>query len=283
MLTTTATVKANPMYVRTRGQMKSRDLQSIPLLFVHGWWGGPWVWDPFIDFFTGLGFQCSAMDLSENCVTEFDVREGNVSFQQHLDRVLEKTRELGDPIVIGHSAGGLLTQKLLEQVDLPAAVLVASAAPRGIFALRSLSVFRAILRHGPAILLKRPLLPGKEEMCELNLNRLSPAEQSLVYDKMAPASAKQVIQIAITGIPVNAHCVTTPVMVINGTDDKLTPVSVAEAIAKKYGGALRTYSDSGHYIMQEQGWEKVASDIQQWLSELFPGIRDAERNKQVDA
>lgn len=221
--------------------------------------------------------------LDENGATEFDVRAGNVSFQQHLDRVLEKTRELGDPIVIGHSAGGLLIQKLLEQVDLPAAVLVASAAPRGIFALRSWPSFRAILRHSPAILLKRPFLPGKEEMCELNLNRLSPEEQTIVYDKMVPTSAKQAIQITLTGIPVDAHRVTTPMMVLNGTDDKLTPVSVADAIAKKYGATFRTYSGNGHYIMRERGWEKVATDISQWLSEIVPHTCDAERSAKIDA
>lgn len=72
MLTTTATLKANAMHERESGQLESRDLQSIPLLFVHGWWGGPWVWDRFIDFFTGLGFQCSAMVLARIIHQELD-------------------------------------------------------------------------------------------------------------------------------------------------------------------------------------------------------------------
>jgi pimeloyl-ACP methyl ester carboxylesterase len=273
MFTATSDFDLNEMNARendSSNQAASDNPPLQPLLFVHGWWGGPWVWERFMEYFSKLGYRCHALNLNASDSTCMNKDAGKVSFQDHLDRLREKTRELGDPIVIGHSAGGLLIQKLLERCTLPAAVLVASAAPRGIFALRTWPTFSAVLRHARAIIQQQTFLPLKDEMCTLNLNRLSPQTQTFVYDKMVPASGKQAMEIALTGIPVDARTVKTPMLVVNGNEDRLTPAGVARAIAKKYGARYREYQGNGHYIMREPGWERVADDIHQWVQATVP-------------
>lgn len=34
-----------------------------PVLFVHGWWGGAWVWDRFMTRFADRGYACFAINL----------------------------------------------------------------------------------------------------------------------------------------------------------------------------------------------------------------------------
>lgn len=35
-----------------------------PLLFVHGWWGGVWVWDLHRETFSAWGYESIALNLS---------------------------------------------------------------------------------------------------------------------------------------------------------------------------------------------------------------------------
>ena len=36
-------------------------------------------------------------------------------------------------------------------------------------------------------------------------------------------------------------------------------------IARKYGAELRVYEGHAHMVMQEPGWEAIASDVAAWL------------------
>lgn len=241
------------------------------LLFVHGWWGGAWVWDRFISHFSGLGYECHALDLKgASNSTSLDV--GGISFDDHLAEVRDAVSSFDSPILIGHSAGGLLVQKLLESVRLPAAVLVGSSAPRGIFGVRSWQLLRAAARHSWAMLMHRPFLPGRREMNALNLNRMPAAEQAYVYDRMVPASGRQGLESALFAAPVDELRVDTPILVVNGGDDRLTPPSLARAIAKKYSAGIHEYPGNAHYLMREPNWQTIADDIDNWLKRV-PSLR----------
>jgi pimeloyl-ACP methyl ester carboxylesterase len=148
--------------------------------------------------------------------------------------------------------------------------MIAPAAPRGIFALASWQLARAALRHGMALILHRPFIPDKGDMYKLCLNRLPRAEQEMVYHKMVPAPGRQGLEVALTGIPVNADRVRSPMLVIAGSDDKLTPPYVTQAIARKYVAEYREYPGHAHYIIREPNWEQVASYIFEWLEKITP-------------
>lgn len=231
------------------------------ILFVHGWWGGSWVWDHFVSHFSQLGYDCNTIDLYEDRDSVAD------SFDTHLGRLSQVTSELNNPILIGHSAGGLLIQKLLEQIDVPAAVLVSSAPPKGILAVRSWALIRALLKYSHTVLMRKPLLPSRKDMYSLNLNGLTADQQKAVYDRMVPISAKEAIDVVVTGVAVDASRVTTPMLVVNGSQDRLTRASVAKQIAKKYGATYREYPSHAHYMMRESGSKKLAIEIDQWLCE----------------
>jgi pimeloyl-ACP methyl ester carboxylesterase len=239
--------------------------QPHPILFVHGWWGGAWVWDRFMPFFAARGYPCYALNLRGNHGSKPVANLGKVSFADHLDDVRIVAKRLGNPIIIAHSAGGLLAHKLAEEALFPAVVALAPAAPRGVFALVSWTLLRLAIRYGPAMLKQEPFLPDKPTMVEIDLNRLPAAEQEAVYQRLVPAPGRQGTDVAILGVPINRAKIRSPLLIVAGHDDNLTPLSVVQATARKLGATLHEYPSHAHYLIREPGWEAIAHDIVQWL------------------
>src|SRR5207245_11704863 len=93
-----------------------------------------------------------------------------------------------DPIIVGHSMGGLLAQKLAELGDPPAVVALTPAAPRGIFPLCTLELLRVSLVHLHEFLLGRPIHPTPAEADALLFGRIPPAERRTAFERLVPES-----------------------------------------------------------------------------------------------
>lgn len=235
------------------------------LLFVHGMWDGSWIWRNYLEFFSSLGYRCHAVDLRGRPGSKTVPDIGKVPFSAYVEDARRVSEELGDPVLVGHSGGGLVVQKLAEVLDPPAVILLVPAAPRGVFALATRELLFAALRHSPEILLHRPLMPGREEMSRLQLNNLPPAEQDRVYRLQIPESGRQTFDIAVAGYPVDASKVSCPMLVVGAGEDRITPPEVTRKIAEKYGADFERYDGFAHMITLEAGWERVARDVGAWL------------------
>ena len=133
------------------------------------------MWDRYLSFFEARGYHCYALNLRGNHGSRPVLDLGKVSFNDHLTDVREVIDMLGKPIVIGHSVGGLLVLKLAEQIELPAFVAIAPAAPRGIISVTTLRVF---LPYIWTMLRQRPFLLKRKAMFAVDLNRLPPPRTS---------------------------------------------------------------------------------------------------------
>lgn len=242
-----------------------RPSKDIPLLFVHGMWEGAWLWKGYLDFFSSCGYTCYALNLRGHDGSKPATDIGKVSIHDYIADARTVAEELNNPVLIGHSMGGLLVQKLAELLEPPAIVAIAPAAPRGIFALKTWAVFQAALRHSPEIFLRRPLMPSKATMLRLELNRLPPDEQDRIYSVQMPESGRQTFDIAVKGLPVDASKVGCPVLVIGATEDQITAAKMVKKIARKYQADYKEYDGFAHMIVLEPGWERVAQDIATWL------------------
>jgi len=247
-----------------------RPAKDHPLLFVHGMWEGAWLWQGYLDYFSSCGYTCYALNLRGHDGSRPAPDIGKVSIEDYIADVRTVADELNNPVLIGHSMGGLLVQKLAELLDPPAIVAITPAAPRGIFALTTWAVFQAALRHSPEIFLSRPLMPSKAAMMRLELNRLPPDEQDRIYSLQVPESGRQTFDIAVKGLPVNASEVRCPVLVIGATEDQITAANMVRKIARKYQADYKEYQGFAHMIILEPGWERVAEDIAIWLAKAIP-------------
>lgn len=242
------------------------------VLLIHGMFGGAWYWERYQSFLARHGYESHALNLRGHHGSR-QVRDiGNVPLRDYVDDAIDAARALGNPIVIGHSMGGLIAQKVAEAGACRAAVLMSAAPPRWIPALGPVLAKTMLKpRYLKALLLHRPLLPERQDADVLMFNRTPVEERVLFFAKLVPESGRAGFELAFGVSAVHASRVTAPVLVVTGTDDQFVVPRVARALAKKYGATLREYSGFAHHIMSEPGWEKPAADVVAWLDERARG------------
>ena len=236
-----------------------------PILFLHGMWGGSWMWDNYLGFFAGLGYSCYALNLRGHHGSKPVADIGRVPFRDYLTDARAAVAAIGNPIVVGHSMGGLLAQKLAELLDPPAVVALTPAAPRGIFPLCSLELLRVSLVHLHELLLGRPIVPTPAEADALLFGRIPPAERRTAFERLVPESGRMAFDVAFAGVSVDATRIRSPMLVVAAREDRITPARMVRKIARKYRAELRVYDGHAHMLLLEPGWELIAGEVATWL------------------
>src|SRR5262249_28304403 len=86
----------------------------------------------FLDFFAGKGFRAAALSLRGHGKSATEKPLNACSVRDYVDDVRTAAEGIGGaPVIVGHSLGGYVVQKYLENNDAPAGVLLASAPPQG--------------------------------------------------------------------------------------------------------------------------------------------------------
>lgn len=240
-----------------------------PILFVHGMWEAAWVWETWLPFFAARGWEGWAIDLrghgrSQPVSGRFSIHD----YVEDARRAAETLAEAGPaPILVGHSMGGLLVEKLAEVLDPPATVAVTPAAPRGFFAIQTPELLKGVLHHLHQILFWRPVAQTRKEAVALELNRLPPDAQDRAFALMQPESGRQAFELAVFGLPVDPGRITAPLLLVAGTDDRITPSKLQRKVARRLGAGYREYERHAHMIGIEPGWERVAGEVAEWVEE----------------
>lgn len=241
------------------------DDRAPEVLLVHGMFGGAWQFAGWQELLAGRGRSSIAIDLRGHHGSRPVADIGKVTLRDYLDDALAAASTLGRPVVIGHSMGGLIAQKLAEAGAVSAAVLICSAPPRGI-SVASTRLLARQLKHAPAILLSRPIVPGRADADALFLNRIPLDQRDALLERMEPESGRAARELSLGMLAVDASRVHCPVLTVGASDDRFLPPRIARAIAKKYRSEYREYADHAHYIVGEPGWERVAEDVTGWIA-----------------
>jgi pimeloyl-ACP methyl ester carboxylesterase len=103
-----------------------------PVLFVHGAYCGAWIWEHFLGLFAARGYPAYALSLRGHGGSEGDL--ATASFADYVDDVEIAARAIGaEPVLVGHSMGGLVIQHYLARGGKATAmVALASAPPSGL-------------------------------------------------------------------------------------------------------------------------------------------------------
>lgn len=241
-----------------------------PLLFVHGAWHGAWCWDAhFLDFFANHGYPSYALSLRGHGGSEG--REGlrKARIADYADDLTQAVRQCSSPpVVIGHSMGGFVLQKFLEDNSIPAAVLMASVPPRGVLR----TTLRLAARH-PAVFLRvnvgRSLYPFVETSAlarESLFSESAPEAEVERYSRLLQdESYPAFLDMLVFDLPKPGK-VTTPILVLGGAGDRLFSPGEVEATARAYGAEAFVLPDIAHDMMLEREWEVPATKILSWLT-----------------
>jgi pimeloyl-ACP methyl ester carboxylesterase len=242
-----------------------------PLLFIHGSLHGAWCWDVhFLDFFAQHGFAAHAVNLRGHGNSQGGEQLRWTRIADFVEDVENAARQLpSPPILIGHSMGGFIIQKYLENHDTPGAVLLSSPPPSGFLpaavrvARRLPLVFAKVnLTLSLFPLVETPLL-AREAFFSDDL----PEELLREYwGQMQEESYRAFLDMVALDLPRPAK-VKAPLLVLGAERDNMLKPSEIRATAHAYHTQAEIIAGVAHNSMLEQGWQAVAERILAWLKE----------------
>lgn len=240
-----------------------------PLLFVHGAWHAAWCWDEnFLGYFADLGYRAVAVSFRGHGGSAIDKPLRSCSVEDYVEDVRSVADGLPEaPVVIGHSMGGLIVQKYLEDRPAPAGVLMASIPPQGNYG----SSLRWLRNH-PWQAVKM-VVTGKslryintpELAREKFFSDQTPEDRVLeCAARLQEDSARVSIDCLMLNLPRPAR-ITAPLLVLGAEQDGAHTRKEVQATARAYGTEAEFFPGMGHNMMLEPGWESVAERIHNWL------------------
>ncbi len=250
------------------------------VFMIHGMWGGGWYWKRYRSVLEAAGYRCIAPTLPFHDMDPDatpDTRLGTTSLLDYAAALESEIEQLDErPIIMGHSMGGLLAQMLAARDRASALVLLAPAAPAGVLSMRP-SVLRSFMSmHMTWGFWRKPMRQTLAEALYSMLHLLPESEQRETYDRFVYESGRAASEIGYWFLDrkrasrVDASKVRCPVLVIAGSEDRITPASVVSRVAAKYGDqvTLKVLPDHAHWLVAEPGWQKVAEVVRDWLVDL---------------
>jgi len=234
------------------------------IFMIHGMWATATFWDNYRDFFIDKGYSTKAMTLLHHGESPETLK--GIRVMDYIEQAGAEIEKLDSkPIIVGHSMGGLIAQKLAETGLAEKLVLLAPSAPRGISVL-TLSVAITFSANISNVFLKRPfLIPFRNASYGL-MNTMSKSEQIKAYQDFVCESGLAAYEIARGEIDVDESKVTCPALVIVGKQDRATPPKAVKRVASKYNALYVEYPKYCHHSLTVgSGWQKVAQGILNWL------------------
>jgi pimeloyl-ACP methyl ester carboxylesterase len=245
-----------------------------PLLFIHGAMHGAWCWDVhFLDYFAQQGYAAHAVNLRGHGNSEGRDRLRWTRTADFVEDVENAVRQLPNPpFLVGHSLGGFIIQKYLEDHDLPGAVLLSSAPSAGF-----LPVTIRVARRRPLVFAKAnltfslfPLIATPQLAREAFFSEDVPEQQLLEYWKqMQDDSFRAFLDMVALDLPKPVR-VKTRLLVLGVARDNMIAPGEIEATARAYNTQAVIIPDVAHNSMLDPRWQKVAERILAWLNEVDP-------------
>ena len=257
---------------------------QTPVIFIHGLWLHASSWQPWATLFAQEGYQPLAPGWPGDSATVAESRDNPESVADYgVDDVVDHYAAIiaelpARPILVGHSFGGMIAQKLLAQDLAAAAVAIDAAQIKGVLPL-PLSALRATLPvfKNPANKHKAVALTPEQFRYAFG-NALSEGESDALYQRWTvPAPGRPLFEAAAANF--NPHASTKvdthnnsrgPLLLISGGKDHTVPESVVRATLAQYRHSeavtdIVDFPDRGHSLTIDSGWPDIASAALDWL------------------
>ncbi len=255
-----------------------------PVVFIHGLWLHANSWDPWIELFQSKGYQPIAPGWpGDGDTVEASRANPDAIAGKGIDEVTRHFASIidplpGKPVLIGHSFGGLLAEKLLGEDYGKAAIGIDAASIKGVLPvpLSSLRVALPALKN-PANKHKAVSLTAEEFKYGFG-NLLSEDESNSLWDKWAvPSPARPLFEAAEANFSLHSPAkVDTanpdrgPLLLTMAGHDHTVPEAITKSTLRQYRNSpaetdLIEFPDRGHSLTIDHGWREVADACLDWL------------------
>ena len=257
----------------TDSPMPTRDV-----VFIHGMFMNPRSWDEWIRHFSAKGYTCHAPAYPGHEGAPSDLRSAPDPRLRTLDfrEVVESLRAYietlsSPPILIGHSRGGLVVQKLISADVGAMGVCIDSAPPAGVMSF-AWSFLRSNLPVVNPLKGDAPLLPSVEWFHYAFCNTMTLAETREEFERFVVPESRTLPRSSTRSRErIDFAAPHRPLLMIAGEKDHIIPASLNAKNARRYRhGAsrvdLRVFPGRSHYICGQPGWDEVADFAEQWIA-----------------
>ena len=247
--------------------LPERRSRRKPLLFVHGELGGSWLWERFLGYFAGRGWEGHALNLRNHFWSQ-TADPAELSFATYVEDVAASMRRLGPGVVvIGHGMGGLLALKAAERAELGGLVLLSPEAPAGLRTAPQPHELREIPEVYGKGLIGWETLPEKlqRDHRDLTIADVLRIQHLLGQKPHESGAAKRAV---LRGVVVDREAVQAiPRLVIGAGLDHYVPEPTTERVAEWLGAEYEPFGAHSHFglILGETGYQQVAEAIRAFL------------------
>jgi pimeloyl-ACP methyl ester carboxylesterase len=258
------------------------------VVLVHGFWVTPRSWEKWVERYEGRGYRVLTPTYPGFEIGVEALREDPSPIEaltlpavvEHIGGIIGELER--PPIIIGHSAGGLLTQILLDHGFGAAGVAIDSVPAEGVRVV-PISQVRSLFP-----ILKNPANRHKavgftpEQWHYAFANTLSREESDEAYERYHIPASGRLVWVGATANFTPGHQENyvdfknedrAPLLFIAGSEDNIMPPAVNQSNVKHYRHA-RTVTDykefegRSHYsVIGHDGWEEVADYALEWATE----------------
>jgi pimeloyl-ACP methyl ester carboxylesterase len=241
---------------------------GAPLLFIHGAFGAPWVWQRhFMPWFAQRGHAVYAMRLRGG--GELPSRNMEPGLGDYLDDLEAAVAGLGErPVVVAHSLGALVAQMALGRVPMRALAMLAPVPSTGML----WSSVRLAL-DTPALWTRTAFSAGEAGFATTAATRdalfTDDTHEDIVYEthaRLAVQPARPMLEAQGPRHVPRASRVRVPVLTLAAERDRLISVGMVERTAQYHGAPCITMPGAGHAMMLDTPWLDSARAIAHWLA-----------------
>jgi non-heme chloroperoxidase len=264
---------------------------STPVVLIHGLWIHSEAWRPWHRLFTDAGYTTHAPGWTGDAATAAETRthadalngvgvaEITAGYAQFIATLPSR------PIVIGHSFGGLVAQKLLADGLAEAAVAISPAPIKGATKLPWAQIRSALPVLRSSRNKSRTVALSPRQFRYAFGNAVSREEARELYDAYAiPGPGRPVFELTAakkdpsSPTEVDLHAVRGPLLITGATDDHTVPEVVSRQAFGLYGGSsalteYHAFEGRGHSLVFDNGWQDVAHYVLRWVSQQVPATR----------
>jgi pimeloyl-ACP methyl ester carboxylesterase len=247
--------------------LPERRSRRKPLLFVHGELGGSWVWERYLGYFAGRGWEGHALNLRNHFWSQ-TADATTLSFDSYTEDVVAALDRLGPTTVaIGHGMGGLLALKAAERVAISGLVLIGAEMPRDLRpAARSYELREIPEVYGRSVI-GWETLPERlaRDARDLTLTDVLRIQHMLGQKPHESGTARRQM---LVGIPVDRRVVSeVPRLVIGGGLDRAVSLEDSERLADWLEAEFEPFGAHSHYglVLGESSYQQVAESVRAFL------------------
>ena len=263
------------MHLEILQSQPSQPTHKKPILFIHGAFAGAWCWEEyFLPYFASQGYPAYALSLRGHGESEGIENLAFTSLDNYISDVRSAVEIIGaEPILVGHSMGGMIIQKYLEKYASPAAVLMNSVPPTGLWTTIFYMAWSDPMLFSQLFLLQnlspRFATPSAVKHALLSED-VSDDKLDKFFHHVQGESQRVMLDMMGLNLPHLAFKGPIPLLVLGAEKDAFLPPSVVEWTGHLYDAPSHVFPKTAHAMMLENNWKEVADYIITWLEKTIP-------------